>query len=190
MRGKTKNKIARVFTFVLVILVLVLAIGAIVKFTTLNDELTDLFDPTFRVKYCGDTYTGTDNKISLPKGEQARFDVKSVNGYSVSVLPNVTPSTDFTYTVDGVSYKFSETNLTKAFLSQSNVQSGFFKLNAMDDYSIESVLSKLYEGKTVVVLNGVANPYVLSVTSGDSTINFVICLTASRITLDTEHILF
>ena len=172
--SKRKSKLSSLIIAVVALLVLAFVVGVIVKFTRIGDDLTDLFDTSFRVEYNGVNYKGENNEIYLKNNEQARFEVKSVNGYSVVVKPNVTSQTDFTYTVDGVSYKYSETNLTKAFCTQDNFQSGYFKLNAFENYSLESVLSKLYEGKTVVVYGGVSDPYLLSVISGDITISFVL----------------
>ena len=188
--SKRKSKLMGFFRVVIVLLVLALVVVVIVKFTRIDEKLTDLLDTSFRVEYCGVKYTGVDNKIYLPKGEQARFDVKSINGYEVIILPNVTSKTDFTYTVDGVEHKYSETNLTKAFLSQDNIKSDHFKLNAMFDYSLESVLSRLYKGQTVVVDNDTVTPYLLSITSGKDTIKFVICLGATDISIDIVHIEF
>lgn len=188
--SKRKSGLSRFILAVVVILLLALAFGVLWKFTRIGDDITDLFDTTFRVEYNGVNYKGDNNKISLPKGEQARFDVKSVNGYKVVITPNVTADTDFIYTVDGVDYKFSETNFNAVFLSQDNMQSGYFTLNALDDYSIESVLSKVYEGQTVLVDNYLANPYLLTITSNDKTIQFVIGSAVTDVTLDCEHIVF
>ena len=179
--SKRKSKLLSFIAVLIVLVLLTLGVGAILKFTRLGDDLTDLLDTSFRVEYNGISYTVKNNEIYLPKGEQARFDVKSVNGYKVTITPNVTANTDFIYTVDGVDYKYSETNITKVFLSQDNMQIGYFKLNALDDYFLESVLSKTYEGKTVFVYNDIASPYLLTVMANDTTISFVICLDNIRL---------
>ena len=195
--SKRKSILSRVITAVIVLLVLALVIGVICKFTRIDDDVIDLFDTTYRVEYNGVSYTGNDNKIALPKGEQARFIVKSVDGYKVTIKPNVTANTDFTYTVDGVTYKYSETNLAKAFLSQDNMQSGYFTLNALDDYSLESTLSKIYEGQTVLVDNTIKYGYLLEITSNEKTIQFQIespytvkPIEPNKITLDCTQIVF
>lgn len=188
--SRRKSRLSRFIITVIVLLVLALAIGAICKFTQIDDKIVDLFDTTFRVEYNGVNYTGTDNKIVLPKDKQARFVVKSVDGYKVAITPNVTADTDFVYTVDGVEHKYSETNFKTVFLSQDNMQSGYFTLNALDDYSLESVLSKVYEGQTVVLYNRLANPYLLTITANGKTIQFIIGSAVTGVTLDCEHIIF
>lgn len=188
--NKRKSRLSRFILAVVVILLLAMIFGLICKFTQIDDKIVDLFDTTFRVEYNGVNYKGDNNEISLPKGEQARFDVKSVNGYKVVITPNVTTDTDFIYTVDGVEHKYSETNISKVFLSQDNMQSGYFTLNALDDYSLENVLSKVYEGQTVLVDNYLASPYALTITADGKTIQFVIVSAVIDITLDCEHIVF
>lgn len=189
--NKRKFRLSRFILAVVVILLLAMVFGLICKFTQIDDKIVDLFDTTFRVEYNGVNYKGDNNKISLPKGEQARFNVKSVNGYKVVITPNVTADTDFVYTVDGVEHKYSETNFNTVFLSQDNMQSGYFTLNALDDYSIESVLSKVYEGQTVLVDNVRDMPYLLTISFGESKVQFVIYTPITLdVTLDCDHIVF
>lgn len=189
--SKRKTVLKRIISAVLVLLLLALILGAIYKFTDVGDIITDLLDKDFRVELDGLTYKGDDNKITLRVNEQMRFIVKGANGYKVTITPNVTDETDFVYTVDGLVYRYSDINLSKVFLSQDNTQSGYFLLNALDDYTIESVLSKVYEGKTVIVNNSLIYPYVLTITSKDKTIRFLICIDdVTGITLDCENIIF
>ena len=188
--SRRKSKLSRLLTGLFALLVLALVIGAICKFTQVDDEIIDLFNPTFRVEFNGVDYTGDNNIITLTPNEQARFDVKSINGYKISVTPNVTADTDFTYTVDGVLYKYSETNLAKAFLAEDNIQAGYFTLNVLRDYSLESVLSKVYEGQTVLVDSNLVNPYLLTITSNEQKIQFVICIGVLDISFDCESIVF
>lgn len=191
--SKRKFGLFRSFSSIVAILLLVLAFGAILKFTQIGDKITDLFDPSFRVEYNGVDYKGDANKISLPKGKQAHFKVKGVNGYTVTIAPNVTADTDFTYTVDGVPHKFSEANLYKAFISRENVQNGLFTLNALDDYSLKSVLSKVYDGQTVLVHNNtIRYGYLLTIISGEQSIQFLVesVLEISEISLDHTQIVF
>ena len=188
--SKRKSRWLRLLCFVIVLLVLALIVGFVFKFTRIGKDITDLLDTSFRVECNGKTYKGDNNSIYLTKGEQARFVVKSANGYKVTIKPNVTKETDFIYYVDGVEYKFSETNLTEVFLSENNMQIGYFVLNIMQDYSLESVLSKLYEGKTVLVDVDIVNPYLLTITSGDTSITFEIFIVDIGISLDCGHIVF
>lgn len=187
--SKRKSKISNLIIVLVVLLVLALVVGLLFKFTRIGNVLTDLFDTSFRVEYRGINYKGDNNSIYLRTDEQARFNVKSVDNYKVTIKPNVTAENDFTYTVDGVPYKYSETNLANVFLSEDNAQVGYFTLNEMDDYSIESVLSKLYEGKTVLVYDDIVNPYLLTVTSNGVTITFELFVYID-IVLDSEHVVF
>lgn len=196
MARQTKNKIFGVIAWALLLLLLIGVFSAILHFAFGDSEdLPDFFDTSYRVEYNGVNYTGTDNKISLPKGKRAKFVVKGARGYTVSIAPNVTEQTNFIYTVDGVDYKYDETNLTKAFLSQENAHGNYFELHAFDSYSLENVLSKLYEGKTVVVYDSIAEPYLLSITSGSITISFSICvdsldIDSPDVVLDHDYIVF
>lgn len=159
---------------IVVLLVLVLVVGLILAFTSLGEDVGYLLDTRFYVEYNGVKYTGKDNKILLSANEQPNFKVYTLNSYKVSVSPNVTSLNDFVYTVDDVRYRFSETNLTSVFVSEINLKVGRFTLNAIDDYSIKNVLSKVYAEKTVVVEDDLAFPYLLTITSGDSKVQFLV----------------
>lgn len=188
--SKRKSIFGRIVLAVIVLLLLALLIGALCKFTRVGDYVKDLFDITFRVEYDGVNYKGNNNTISLPPNKQARFNVKGANGYKVAITPNVTAETDFTYTVDGVEHKYSETNLTSVFLSQENMQSGYFELNIIENYTIESVLSKLYDGQTILIDVDLSTPYLLTITSDESKVQFVIGLGVKGVSLDIDRIVF
>lgn len=194
---KFKIILKRVIYVILVLLLLALIFGLVLKFTNAGDKITDLFDKDFRVVLAGVIYKGDDNKIALRTNEQMRFDIKGANGYKVNITPNVTDGTDFVFTVDGVYYSYSETPISKLFLTEKNCESDYFVLNALADYSIESVLSKLYDGKTVEVDTSLIGkdtlnyPYLLTVTSNDKTIQFLLCAyDVANLSLDCEHIVF
>lgn len=195
--SKRKSILKRVVIAILVLLLLALIFGAIYKFTDIGDKITDLFDTDFRVVLDGVTYKGDGNKIALRVNEQARFDIKGANGYKVTITPNITDRTDFVYTVDGVYYNYSEAPISKLFLSEKNCESDYFVFNAIDDYSIESTLSKLYDGKTVEVDTSLIGkdtfnyPYLLTITSKDKTVQFLICaFDVVNLTLDCENVIF
>lgn len=145
MAKQNKSKIISIITWVIVLLLLVGAIGAIIHFTGINkDDITDIVKPVFRVEYDGKVYKAdTENVIDLPQSGQARFEVKGTNKYTVIIAPNVTAETDFDYTVNGKTYPYGgEKDLSFAF--DLKKYDSAFTLSADNDYSLESVLSKIW----------------------------------------------
>ena len=156
-----------------VLLVIVLAVWLVFKYTKAVDKIKDLFNPAFRVEYDGNDYDGDDNIIVLPAKGQAQFKVKGAESYKVTITPNVTPETDFTYEVGDTLYKYSQAALSKVFINNDNVKNGSFYLTC-DNYSLESVLSQLHGGGKVVLNGSVKYPYLLTFTADNKTVAFVL----------------
>lgn len=145
------RKAGKIIAFVLIALLLVGAIGMILKFT--NNGTTEF--KTFYVEVDGKIYT--DNaQISLPLGKGTRFETKYIfasnkaekhKGYNVKIVPNKTEQTMFDYTVDGNSYEFtSQTDFTAGFDIVKN-ETGFTIKN--DGLTVEKVLQNVYAGQVV-----------------------------------------
>ncbi len=148
-----KSKFASLISVLLCLFLFVGGIGAIFYFAGIGkDDITDIINPTFRVEYNGKTYkTDTKNNvISLSANSQTRFQVKGVKGYTVSVAPNVTEETDFTYSINGRTYPYSGENLTLAF--DFNYYDNAFAVVLDNDFSLEKVLSKLWGAETDTVI--------------------------------------
>ena len=63
MSGKKKSKFMSVISVIVFFLVIVLAVGLIVKYTKAGDKVKDLFNPAFRVEYDGKDYDNKRGKI-------------------------------------------------------------------------------------------------------------------------------
>ena len=147
------KKVSKVIAYILLVLVLVGAIGAIVYFT---NGLTSDFS-TFYVRV-GDTRYTDVGTVDLPLDEPVRFDVGYVfenaddgenRGYSVRIVPNVSDETDFDFTVDGQVYAFrGEDDFTEVFGIEQD-ETGFTVTNT--GFTMQSLLQSLYADSTVVV---------------------------------------
>ena len=191
MARQKKSKTANIITLLLLLLLLAGSIGAICHFSGIGkDDITDIVNPVFRVEYDGNIYNAnTESVITLPTKGQAQFKVKGVDSYKVTVTPNVTPETDFVFEVgNAAAYRFSQTRLSPLFISEDSIRNGSFYLNCLSDYSLESVLSKLYDSAEIKVLGSIECPYLLTFTAKNITIKFVIFV--PKITLSESNIIF
>ncbi len=171
MARQKRSKIISVITWLLLLLLLVGGIGAICHFAGIGkDDITDIVNPTFRVEYAGKVYKAdTENVIVLPKSGQARFEIKNCENCAVKVLPNVNAETDFIFTVDGQEHKYSEVqDLTAVFIKANNVYGDYFVIDCNNDFSLESVLSMLYDIEQITISEHVnIPPYKIVVTSSN-----------------------
>ena len=189
MSGKKKSKFMSVISVIVFFLVIVLAVGLIVKYTKAGDKVKDLFNPAFRVEYDGKDYNGENNIIVLPTSGQAKFTVKGAESYKVSIIPNVTPETDFTYEIGNTVYNYSQADLSRLFMGSDSIKNGSFYLNCLADYSLESVLSKIHDGATIQLNGSVTYPYLLTFTADNKTVTFLIS-TAPIINLSESNLFF
>lgn len=193
MAKRKENKIVRIVTWLLLLLLLVGGIGAVLHFVGIGkDDITDIINPTFRVEYDGNVYkTDTENVLAIPEGGQARFEVKNGGDCSVKIVPNVTAETDFSYIVDGQTYMYSEENdLSVVFDLQ--VYKGAFTVNFDNATSIESVLSKIW-GTDKIIINDIKSFsfYKIVVTSLSGEVIEILCyVPITGITLSPESIVF
>ncbi len=186
MSGKKKSTFKSVLTVIITLLLIILAVGFIFKYTKAGDKIKDLFNPAFRIECNGKDYDGENNVIALsPKG-QAQFKVKGVESYKIMLTPNVTSETDFEYEVNGGLYRYSQADLSKVFTS--GVKDGYFYINCIADYSLENVLSTIHGGEVVLNVK-IECPYLLTFTSDNKTVKFAICAVLS-LDLSDNNIVF
>lgn len=153
MARQNKSKFVSVIIWLLLLLLVVAGIGAVLHFTGIGkDDKADIDESTFRIEYGGEVYKAdTENIIALPEKGKVRFEVKGTSSYSVNIVPNVTPETDFSYTVNGVTYKYGEkTDLSHAF--DLKRYDGAFTIDSDDDYTLDSILSKLWQGDNKITI--------------------------------------
>lgn len=150
-----KNRFSSIIAVIAFLLLLVVAVFCVFRYTGINDKIDSLLNPSFSVQYNGVTYSGDDNVIVLPQDGKAKFKVRGVDSYQVTVTPNVTAETDFSYNVGDTVYVFGNTNLTNFFVTDGCVENGYFVIDCTKDLSVESVLSKLHDNAEIT-LNGTA----------------------------------
>lgn len=171
MYGKKKSALSSALTYIIMFFMFVLAVGVLFNYTKAGDKIKDFFNPLFRVEYGGKDYDSGINVIFLPNDGQAQFKVKGVESYKVAIKPNVTSDTDFTYEIGDTVYSYSQVDLSKAFTI--GTKNGYFYIDCLNDYSLESVLSKIHGG-TEVKLNGKIDiPYKLIFTTDKTSIIFI-----------------
>lgn len=172
MSGKKKSSFISAVALLVSLLMIALAVGLVFNYTKASEKIEDLLKPAFCVKYDGKDYNGEDNAITLPSNGKARFKVTGADRYTVTLTSNVTYETDFLYEVgDTVSY-FSKADLSKAFIGNDSTKNGDFYLNCLEDYSLESVLSKVHDGAEIKLNGGVSSPYLLIFSDGIETVSF------------------
>ena len=118
---KKKNTAVTVISCVLLVLIVLGAVGLLLRFT---NGFTEDFK-SFYLVHDGERILNKQNQLLLGTGEEQSFEVhytfeavmdKPPNGYSVRIVPRATAETDFEFTVDGAKYLYSgEKDLTKAF---------------------------------------------------------------------------
>lgn len=167
-KGNKNSTVKNLIMLLAVLLLIVLAVGLVVKFTNIKDKLpddiTDIVSPTLRVEYDGTTYTGAENKIGLPESGQMLFKVKYGGNYTVEVLPNVTAANDFTFTTGGKTYPFSGENFTSLFIGKA-VYTDYFVIDCTESFLLADTLSRVFGGAEITLNGTMDYPYMLVVTA-------------------------
>lgn len=138
-----QSAVKRVITYITCLLVIVAAIGLIVRYTGIDNDIKDVLDGSVRVEYNGVEYRSeAENVVYLPESGQARFVVKNGGNYTVKVVPNV----DFNFEANGFIRSFqNETDLTGYFIKNSDIYAGYFDINCTAGcYKIHNFLNRIY----------------------------------------------
>lgn len=153
--SKRKNSIITLISFLIVALLVVVAVGVILKYTSGGNESFK----TFYVQYGSEKIlsTDTEKQMKLESGKLYYFEVgypldvgkEETRDYSVSVVPNV--KNDFDFTVDGecLSWKGDVPELSQYFGLTKQATS--FTLYVPENTSLQTILQGVYAGKTVNV---------------------------------------
>lgn len=196
---KKKNTAVTVISCILLVLVVLGAVGLLLRFT---NGFTEDFK-SFYLVHDGERILNKQNQLLLGTGEEQSFEVHYTfeavmdnppNGYSVRIVPRATAETDFEFTVDGAKYLYSgEKDLTKAFDIVEDED--FFTLTIPHDLNMRKVLEALYPGQTVTVpdvLDREEYYYTLVVTSynekSEIRIDFRFYTEVESVTLDQSGI--
>ena len=190
---KNAGKAGKIIIFVIIAILLVGAIGLVIRFTNNGNSV-------FYVEAGDQTYS-KEGEYVLQTGEN-RFDTWYIysdgsgnlhGGYSLSVVAD--EDNDFWFTVDGADEKLSLVeDLSKGFDIVKD-KTGF-TIN-YDGSSIEDILSRIYDGKEIVLDDGIDfnSTFVkLVITSGDGKnsveIGLYLDVHVTGIELDKEGIIF
>ena len=155
-----QKKVSKVIAYVLLVAALIMAAGLILTFT--RGGTTGF--KTFYAEHNGKKLFG-DEQLSLPAGEEQRFDVKYTfdafveeeqKDYTVSIVTHGTEANKFTYTADGEPYVFdASTEMDVSQYFSLSKQADHFTMQLPADFSMSAVLGWLHEGKTIEVAKSV-----------------------------------
>ena len=155
-----QKKVSKIIAYVLLVAVVVMTAGLLLTFTRGG---TTSFK-TFYAEHNGKKLFG-DEQLSLPGGEEQRFDVKYTfdafveeeeKDYNVSIITCGTKDNQFTYTVNGQPYGFDET--TEVDVSDYfnlKKEADYFTMELPADFSMATVLGYIHEGKAIEVAKSV-----------------------------------
>ncbi len=173
-----------VFIAILSLLFVVGVVAFIFKFTNgLNEDLK-----TFYIEHNGKQIVATDSHMTFDTESEHRFDCKYIsnpdnNTFNLKVVPKVTEETDFSYTVDGKSHKWSEVeDLTSCF--NLDKQANYFIVSFPADFSMQGVLNSLYPESQVVISDTLSlyqYYYTLHVSNYNEKINYYIDFNVSDV---------
>lgn len=189
------NKAAKIITWVLIILALVGAIGAIAYFTGGFTSEFKTFYVTANGKDVMTSATGYEMTINDPMTVEVKYSLADENtsGYTVKVVPNQISGKDFDFTLDGEVYSFqAEKDLTKGFNIEYSDTSFVIKPKG----SLNEIMGAIYPDYTVgdMTENGYENMFLLVVSSYNGeqsvTIAFTVPDDIAGVTIDPPKIEF
>ena len=197
MAKQGTNKIGKIISYIVIVLVLVAACGLLAYFT--NGFTSDF--KTFYVECDGQQVLSTSEGFEMAKDEPMTVDVKytfgavnkEISGYSVKVVPNAVQGKDFDFTLDGDAYSFqAEDDLTAGFEIVQEETSFTVKPKG----GINEIMKAVYPNYEVGDCRGKAyeNMFTLIVTSynGEASVklNFTVTEHVEGVILDKEVIKF
>lgn len=182
--SKKNSNASSVLVAIFSILFVVGVVAFVFKFTNgLNEDLK-----TFYIEHNGKQIVATDSQMTFDTESEHRFDCKYIsnpdnNTFNLKVVPNVTEETDFSYTVDGKSHKWSEVeDLTSCF--NLDKQANYFIVSFPVDFSMQGVLNSLYPESQVVISDTLSlyqYYYTLHVSNYNEKINYYIDFNVSDV---------
>lgn len=138
--------IGKTIAVAIVILLLLALVGGLVMYLRgiiSKDDITDIFEPKFRV-VCNKQsyYADSDDLIVLPNSGRLQFDILNAESVTVEVLPDV----DFEFTVNGEKHHFFENEkITGVFIATNDVYGGYFFIDCdKHNFDVASILKTLY----------------------------------------------
>lgn len=133
MKLKNDSGFATILSSLVILLLVVTAVGFLYIFT--DSFTTDL--KNFYVKYGNDTIIADRENYDIVIGKEYKFEVintldENKSGFIVSVVPNETALTTFSFKADGADKNFGEMgNLTKGFSISGT--DDYFTFTALND---------------------------------------------------------
>lgn len=190
------SKLGYILIVVGVILLLVLVVGFIAKFT--NNFTSDF--ATFYIEHDGKTITSNRGGYGFDKGVEYRFNVgysldafnKEKLNYNVKVAPNITSETDFVFENDDYRYKFSDKDDLTALFKITKYDD-YFSLTA--DKLLNEVINSAYDGNFtgIPTVDGKLDYFKLIISSEDGSrsinITFNVSVPPEGMTPNTGHII-
>lgn len=187
------NAVSKFLTYLLVVL-LVLGIVGFVAYFALRGQ-----GVTYYVEYDGERYLSDleGGNISLLNGETHTFTVKSLTGgevnYDVKVQSNY--SNNFDFVIDGENYRFySETAENNDYTDVFNVVKtpDGFALTLPEGFTVEQAIETKFGGDAEIQkeLQSDLSYFVITVTSGESSVSLWFTFGDLIITLDQTEIVF
>lgn len=172
-----KNEFIKGFSYVLIFVIVLCVVGFVAFFTHGFDESFKRFYVTID----GQTYTTSENAISLDYGKDYLFSCKYVfedfdeeeKGYSVKVVPSQKGVSNFSFTVDGEEKSYWDIEeLTVAFEITKEESCFFFKIP--EGFTIKKCLEALYPDSLIEIPNlcDTGLYYTLVVSSYDNSITY------------------
>lgn len=202
MSKRTRQRISSATNAVVAILIVILLLGVVGFFAFFTNGFTSDFK-TFYVNVRDKTIMNDTDGYEIVFKDEYRFDVKYTFGfmqkeneklgYHVRIIPNITDETDFDFTVNGQTFKYSnETDLTQGF--EVTLYDDYFTLEANKD--LPEILSDLHLGSPVTgvpsAIDCGIDYFTLVISSEDKSTELAIDfnLIPLKIFISPDHIVF
>ena len=164
------SKLTKLFASILSILVLVLGLGLILKFTGLSDKIRDEFDTDFRVVFEDNIYKVNEipTNILLPTSGEAFFSVKGTKSFKVTVKPYLADYDSVEFLVDGSDavFNYGSEDLSNLVVKNDDIFEHGFKIDCSESLKLQDLLSREF-GANVTVSKILNYPYLITITNSD-----------------------
>lgn len=190
---KSENVVAKILTYILVVLLVLGIVGVIVYLLAKNEGVT------FSVEYGGERYVanGDGGSLELLNGKTHSFAVESLIGgevdYSVTVTAN--SANNFVFTIDGKYRQFYSTTAENNDYSEVFVlekKTDGFSLTFPDHFTVEQAVEAKHGGDIELQdeLRDDLCYFVVTVTSDESTVKLWFTFSDLTVTLNPPQIVF